>query len=92
MEESRVSVNKKVVEYKKISKFSYILNQFVLHPFLAGISGFTLFFILAIVLDFIVNLFNPDTFLTVDIFTVLIGIAGFILAFGLSFLESTQKQ
>lgn len=91
MEETRVNIEKKIVEFKKVSKFSYILNQFVLHPFLAGISGFTLFFILAIVLDFTVNLFNPDTFLTVDIFTVLIGIAGFILAFGLSFLESTQK-
>ena len=85
MEETRVSVD------KKVSRFSYILNQFVLHPFLAGISGFTLFFILAIGLDFMVNLFNPETFLTVDIFTVLIGIAGFILAFVLSFLESTQK-
>ena len=91
MEETRVSVDKKIVEYKKVSRFSYILNQFVLHPFLAGISGFTLFFILAIGLDFMVNLFNPETFLTVDIFTVLIGIAGFILAFVLSFLESTQK-
>jgi uncharacterized membrane protein len=91
MEDTRVSVNKKVVEYKKISRISNILNQFVLHPFLAGISGFTLFFILAIVLDFTVNLFNPDKFLTVDIYTVLIGIAGFILAFGLSFLESSQK-
>lgn len=91
MEETRVNIEKKIIEYKKVSKISYIFSQFVLHPFLAGISGFTLFFILAIVLDFTVNLFNPDTFLTVDIFTVLIGIAGFILAFGLSFLESTQK-
>ncbi|MCW8848357.1 MAG: hypothetical protein OQJ81_00150 [Melioribacteraceae bacterium] len=91
MEETRVNIDKKIVEYRKVSRISHILNQFVLHPFLAGISGFTLFFILAIVLDFTVNLFNPDQFLTVDIFTVLIGIAGFILAFGLSFLESTQK-
>lgn len=91
MEETRVRIDKKIVEYKKISRISYILNQFVLHPFLAGISGFTLFFLLAIVLDFMVNLFNPDKFSTVDIFTVLIGIAGFILAFGLSFLESSQK-
>ena len=37
------------------------------------------------------NIFNPDHFLTIDIFTVLIGLAGFILAFGFSFLESTQK-
>lgn len=91
MEETRVNIDKKIVEYGKISRISHVLNQFVLHPLLAGVSGFTLFFILAIVLDFTVNLFNPDKFLTVDIFTVLIGIAGFILAFGLSFLESTQK-
>jgi uncharacterized membrane protein YczE len=67
------------------------MNQFILNPVLAGISGFTLFFLFAILLDFTVNLFNPDEILTVDIFTVLVGIAGFLLAFGFSFLESTQK-
>ena len=91
MEETRINIDKKIAEYKKESKLSYVLNQFILNPFLAGISGFTLFFILAIILDFFVNLFNPDSFLTVDIFTVLIGLAGFILAFSFSFLESSQK-
>jgi hypothetical protein len=91
MEETRLDIDKKVAELKKESRLSFLLNQFILHPFLAGISGFTLFFLLAILLDFIVNLFNPNDFLTIDIFTVLVGIAGFILAFGFSFLESAQK-
>ena len=91
MEETRVNIDKKIVPIKKESKIAFLMNQFVLHPFLAGISGFTVFFLFAIILDFIVNLFNPDKFLTIDIFTVLIGIAGFVLAFGFSFLESTQK-
>ena len=91
MEETRLGVNKKVTRIKKESKLSLLMNQFILHPFLAGISGFTLFFLIAILLDFLVNLFNPTVLLTVDILTVLVGIAGFILAFGFSFLESTQK-
>lgn len=92
MEETRINIDKKVVKFKKESKLSYILNQFILNPFLAGISGFTLFFILALALDFFVNLFNPDKIFTVDIYTVLIGVAGFILAFGFSLLESSQKE
>ncbi len=91
MEETRLDINKNVTELKSVSKLSFVLNQFVLHPFIAGISGFTLFFLIALSLDFIVNIFNPDAVLTIDIFTVLVGVAGFILAFGLSFLESTQK-
>ena len=91
MEETRLDINKKVNQLKKESRFSSLLNQFILHPFLAGVTGFTVFFLIAILLDFFVNLFNPDQFLTIDIFTVLIGLAGFALAFGFSFLESTQK-
>ena len=91
MEDTRVNIEKKITSLKKVSKVSLFLNHFILNPFLAGISGFTVFFLFAILLDLIVNLFNPDKFLTIDIFTVLIGFAGFILAFGFSFLESTQK-
>ena len=91
MEETRIDIDKKVTHLKKESKVAYFLNHFILNPFLAGISGFTLFFLMAIILDFTFNIFNPDHFLTIDIFTVLIGLAGFILAFGFSFLESTQK-
>ena len=91
MDHTRIGVEDKITTLKKESKLSAIINQFILHPFLAGISGFTLFFILAFGLDFFVNLFSPDEILTIDIFTVLIGLAGFILAFGYSFLESHQK-
>ncbi len=91
MEETKISINKEVVPLKKESKLAFLVSKFFLNPFLAGISGFTVFFLFSILLDFIVNLFIPDKFLTIDIFTVLIGIAGFILAFGFSFLESTQK-
>ena len=92
MEETRLGVNKKITQIKKESRLSLLMTQFVLHPFLAGITGFTLFFLIAIILDFLVNLFNPEVFLTVDIFTVLVGISGFILAFVFSFLESAQKS
>lgn len=92
MEETRVSINKKVIPFKKESKYKLLVNKFVLNPFLAGISGFTIFFLSAIFLDLITSLFSPDTLLTIDIFTVLIGFAGFMLAFGFSFLESTQKS
>jgi hypothetical protein len=91
MEETKVSINKEVVPLKKESRLTLIVSKFILNPFLAGISGFTVFFLFAILLDLMVNLFIPDKFLTIDIFTVLIGIAGFTLAFGFSFLESTQK-
>lgn len=91
MEETRVTITKKVTTYKKESKLAILMNQFILHPFLAGISGFTVFFLSAIFLDFIVNVFSSGEILTIDIFTVLIGLAGFILAFGFSLLESTQK-
>lgn len=92
MENTRVNVENKVGRIKKESKLALLMNQFILHPFLAGISGFTLFFLMALVLDISVNLFIPGQFLTIDIFTVLIGLAGFILAFGFSILESTQKK
>jgi hypothetical protein len=91
MDDTRVNIDRKIEGAKKLSKLGSILKLFVYNPFLAGISGFTLFFLFAIFLDFMVNLFVPDTFLTIDIYTVLIGFAGFILAFGFSFLESTQK-
>ena len=91
MEETRVNITKKLTTYKKESKLAILMNQFILHPFLAGISGFTVFFLSAIFLDFIVNVFSSGEILTIDIFTVLIGLAGFILAFGFSLLESTQK-
>jgi len=91
MEETKVNIDKKLVSVQKESKISFLMKHFFLLPFLAGISGFTLFFLFAILLDFIVNLFTPGELLTVDIFTVIIGFAGFILAFGFSFLESTQK-
>ena len=92
MDNTRVNINDKVNGIKKESKLTLLLNQFILNPFLAGISGFTLFFLMALVLDISVNLFVPDQILTIDIFTVLIGVAGFILAFGFSLLESTQKK
>lgn len=91
MEETKINIGKTTSTIKKESKISITLNKFVLNPFLAGISGFTVFFLLAILLDFFVNLFIPNKLLSIDIFTVLIGLAGFFLAFGFSFLESTQK-
>jgi len=91
MENTRVNVDNKVTGIKKESKIAFLINQFILHPFLAGISGFTLFFLIALILDIAVNLFTTNQFLTIDIFTVLIGLAGFILAFGFSILESSQK-
>lgn len=91
MEETKVNIEKTTTIIKKESKIGVVLNKFVLNPFLAGISGFTVFFLLAILLDFFVNLFIPNKLLSIDIFTVLIGVAGFILAFSFSFLESTQK-
>lgn len=91
MEETKVNIDKTVPIVKKESKFALIVNKFILNPFLAGISGFTVFFLFTILLDFFVNLFVPNKLLSIDIFTVLIGMAGFILAFSFSFLESTQK-
>ena len=91
MEETKVNINKLTPVVKSESKLGVIVNKFIFNPFLAGISGFTIFFLFALLLDFFVNLFVPDQLLSIDIFTVLIGIAGFVLAFGFSFLESTQK-
>lgn len=92
MKETRLSIDKKINAVENESKLSFLWRQFFLHPIVAGISGFTIFFLFSILLDFIANIFNPDKFLTIDIFTVLIGIAGFLLAFGFTFLESTQKK
>lgn len=91
MEETRINIQDKVKSLKKESKFLIFIKLFFLNPLVAGISGFTLFFLFAVLLDFFVNLFVPDKLLTIDIYTVLIGFAGFILAFGFSLLESTQK-
>lgn len=89
MEESKVEITSSL---KVESKAKTLLKQFFYNPFLAGISGFTLFFLFAILMDFTVNLFNPDRIISIDIFTVLIGAAGFILAFFFSFLENSQKN
>lgn len=91
MDDTRININKNIEETKKLTKLGSILKIFIFNPLIAGISGFTLFFLFAILVDFLVNLFIPDTFLTIDIYTVLIGFAGFILAFGFSFLDSIQK-
>lgn len=91
MDETKVNIDKTTPVIKTESRTAEILNKFFLNPFLAGISGFTVFFLLAILLDIFVNLFIPNKLLSIDIFTVLIGAAGFLLAFGFSFLESTQK-
>jgi hypothetical protein len=92
MEDTRVEVSKKISGINKESKVVSWISKFLFNPFLAGITGFTLFFLFAILVDFLVNLFNTEKVLTIDIFTVLIGIAGFLLAFGFSVLESTQKD
>ena len=92
MEDTRVESREKLERINKESKLINWVNKFLFNPFLAGITGFTLFFLLAILIDFFVNIFNPDKVLTIDIFTVLIGIAGFLLAFGFSVLESSQKE
>jgi len=91
MEDTRVNIGDELVKIKKISKTSYFFNKFIINPFWAGVTGFTLFFLFAIFLDFAVYIFDADQSITIDIYTVLIGLAGFLLAFGFSFLESTQK-
>ena len=67
MDDTRVNIDRKIEGAKKISKVGSILKLFLFNPFLAGISGFTLFFLFAIILDFLVNLFITDTFITIDI-------------------------
>ncbi len=89
MEETKIEIKETI---KTESKINYLLKQFIYNPFLAGISGFTSFFLFAILMDFIVNLANPDRIFSIDILTVLIGIAGFMLAFSFSFLENTQNK
>ena len=88
MEDTKVEIKETL---KVDSKINHFVKQFLLNPFLAGISGFTVFFLFAILMDFIVNIPNPDRVLSIDILTVLIGFAGFLLAFGFSFLENTQN-
>jgi len=89
MEDTRAEIKENI---KINSKINHFVNRFLLNPFLAAISGFTLFFLFAILIDFIVNIPNPDKVLSIDIFTVLIGVAGFLLAFGFSILENSQNS
>lgn len=89
MEETRVEVKNNVNE---ISKAAILFNKFIANPFWAGVSGFTLFFLFAIALDFIVNITDPEKTLTIDILTVFIGIIGFLLAFIYSALDKINQE
>ncbi|MBK8943803.1 MAG: hypothetical protein IPM32_00900 [Ignavibacteriae bacterium] len=67
------------------------IKKFFLNHFFYGIYGFTLFFLFSIFIDFFLSLFDPQKSFSVNLFTLLIGIAGFLLAFGFSFLDSLKK-
>lgn len=91
MDDSRIEINQEAKSLTKLARITYFIIKLFINPFVAGVTGFTLFFLIAILFDFVVNLFVPDKLLTIDIYTVLIGAVGFFLAFLYSLLDSIQN-
>lgn len=56
-----------------------------------GLLGFSLFFLFAIFIRLISYLFNSSVKFEINILTLIIGLAGFALAFGFSYIDSSKK-
>ncbi len=72
------------------SAFGFARKFFIDH-ICVGVIGFALFFLFTIFIDFFSSLFETESTVNIDLFTILIGVAGFLLAFGFSFLENFKK-
>lgn len=91
MEKSNTELKRNLAKAGKKSKSSVRIKKFFFDHFFVGIYGFAAFFLFTIFIDFFTSLFNPDKTVNIDLFTLLIGIAGFALAFSFSFLENYKK-
>lgn len=84
-------LKRNIAKSKEKTSFLFFIKKFLLNHFFYGIYGFTLFFLFSIFIDFFLSIFDPQKTFSIDLFTFLIGIAGFLLAFGFSFLDSFKK-
>ncbi|MBK7105792.1 MAG: hypothetical protein IPH62_10960 [Ignavibacteriae bacterium] len=73
------------------SKPTNSIKKFFLNHIFYGLYGFSLFFLFSVFIDFFLSLFDPQKTFEINLFTISIGITGFILAFGFSFLETFRK-
>ncbi|MFZ1290523.1 MAG: hypothetical protein WAR79_10550 [Melioribacteraceae bacterium] len=73
------------------TKTTSSIKSFFLDHIFYGLYGFSLFFLFSVFIDFFLSIFEPQKTFSIDLFTILIGIAGFLLAFSFSFLESFKK-
>ena len=91
MKDSNTELKSEITKTGKETKTTVVVKKFFVDHFIAGVSGFTVFFLFAIFIDFFSTLFDPNKSVNVDLFTISIGLAGFVLAFGFSFLENYKK-
>lgn len=67
------------------------LRSFLIDHLSYGLLGFSLFFLFALLIKFISFIFNSSVKFEINLLTILIGVAGFALAFGFSYLDSFKK-
>jgi ABC-type antimicrobial peptide transport system permease subunit len=91
MQETNSEIKQSATKSEKSVKISDVVRKFLLNHLFVGIIGFTLFFLFAVFIDFFLSLFDPQKNVSIDFFTLLIGLGGFLITFGFSYLENFKK-
>lgn len=91
MTDSKSDYNKSISKSSEKSQSKNSVKKFFLDHIIYGLYGFSFFFLFSVLIDFFSSLFDPQKSIEINFFTIFIGIIGFILAFGFSFLDTFKK-
>ncbi len=92
MQDTNTELNNNISKSEKSVKISVQIKNFLLNHILVGILGFTFFFLFTVFIDYFLSLFDTQQSVKIDFFTILIGLAGFLISFGFSFLENFKNK
>ena len=92
MQDTNTELNKNISKSEKNAKASVQIKNFILNHILVGVLGFAFFFLFTVFIDYFLSLFDPQKSTKIDLFTILIGLAGFLISFGFSFLENFKNK
>jgi len=92
MQDTNTEFNKNISKSAKSVKTSSQIKNFILNHILVGVVGFAFFFLFTVFIDYFLSLFDPQKSAKIDLFTLLIGLAGFLISFGFSYLENFKNK